>query len=434
MAQRKRQAAPQGAEPPSLAPRRAALSLLSAVLGEGQLISEAEERALADLPPEGRARATRLAGEVLRNLPRADKRLGPHLAKRPPLPTLNLLRLAVVEMAGGAAPHGVVSDSVTLAAHGKRTAQHKGLVNAVLRKVADETGEPGWGTAPAPKLPGWLRKPLLSTYGQTRVAAIERAQNAGAPIDLTAKGDPAALAEATGGTLLPTGSVRLSGPVQVSALPGYDEGSFWVQDAAAALPAKLLAPAAGTKVLDVCAAPGGKTLQMAAMGAAVTALDISGPRLERLEENLDRTGLSAEVVRADALHWQGGPFDAILLDAPCSATGTIRRHPDLPFAKSTGSLKPLIALQSALIDRALALLAPGGALLYCTCSLLPEEGEAQIAAALARHPGLALSPLDAPWIEPGWRAAGGGLRLVPDLWADRGGMDGFYMARLTAPA
>jgi 16S rRNA (cytosine967-C5)-methyltransferase len=184
-------------------------------------------------------------------------------------------------------------------------------------------------------------------------------------------------------------------------------------------------------VLDLCAAPGGKTLQLAAAGAVVTALDISGPRMARLAENLARTRLSATLVTADALNWEPvDHFDAILLDAPCSATGTIRRHPDLPFIKDGSEIADLVALQAALLDRALGWLKPGGRLVFATCSLLPDEGEAQLAAALARHPGLRADPFTLPGVDPDWWTKDGGLRLRPDLWADRGGMDGFFMTRL----
>jgi 16S rRNA (cytosine967-C5)-methyltransferase len=206
-----------------------------------------------------------------------------------------------------------------------------------------------------------------------------------------------------------------------------------VQDAAAALPARLLAPEAarGARVIDLCAAPGGKTLQLSAMGAHVTPLDISAPRLARLHENLARTGLAAEVIAADALHWSPDrPVEAVLLDAPCSASGTIRRHPDLPHVKDAQALAALTALQAALIDRALGWLTPGGVLVYCTCSLLPDEGEAQVAAALVRHPGLRAEDAALPGAGPDWRSAEGGWRLRPDFWADLGGLDGFYMARL----
>jgi 16S rRNA (cytosine967-C5)-methyltransferase len=229
--------------------------------------------------------------------------------------------------------------------------------------------------------------------------------------------------------------LRITGPVQVSNLPGYADGLWWVQDAAAALAVRLLAPAKGEKVADLCAAPGGKTLQMAAAGALVTAVDISEPRLARLRTNLVRTGLSAKVVAADVLHWQPeGPFDAVLLDAPCSATGTVRRHPDLPFVKDGSELADLTALQAQMLDRALALLRPGGRMVYCTCSLLPEEGEAQLAAVLARQPGLVVVRPDLPGVAAEWITPGGGLRLRPDYWAEKGGMDGFFMAMLQTPA
>ena len=232
---------------------------------------------------------------------------------------------------------------------------------------------------------------------------------------------------------MPSGSVRLTDPGQVSALPGFGSGDWWVQDAAAALPVRGLGEVAGLSVLDMCAAPGGKTLQLAAGGADVTALDISEGRLARVHENLARTGLSAAVVTADALAFAGGPFDAVVLDAPCSATGTIRRHPDLPLVQRGEAIAGLIELQAALLDHALTLLKPGGRLLYCTCSLLPDEGECQIEAALARHEGLRVMPgaFDLPGVAPDWRSDEGGLRLRPDYWAERGGMDGFYMACLT---
>ena len=230
--------------------------------------------------------------------------------------------------------------------------------------------------------------------------------------------------------MLPTGSLRLAQAGQISALPGYAEGGWWVQDAAAALAARLVDAQPGERVLDLCAAPGGKTLQLAATGAEVTALDISSARMARVSANLARTGLTAQLVVADALHWEPeGKFDAILLDAPCSATGTIRRHPDLPFVKDGSELPGLVTLQAALIDRALGWLRPGGRLVFATCSLMPDEGEAQLSAALDRHPGLAVERTDLPGVDPSWWSAEGGLRLRPDYWTDQGGMDGFFMAR-----
>jgi 16S rRNA (cytosine967-C5)-methyltransferase len=417
---------------PGLAARRAALDLVNEVRIGGHALADLAPPAA--LPPEERARAARLAAQTLRWSGRADRMIGPHLRARPPEEVLNLLRLGTMEICvDGAAPHGVVDAAVSLAKGARATQRQAGMVNAVLRRVAESAET--WGTLPLPELPKWLRKRLLAAWEKEAVVAIEAAHAAGAPLDLTPRdGDAGALAAAVGGTVLPTGSVRLVAG-QVTALPGYAEGAFWVQDAAAALAARILAPSPGARVLDLCAAPGGKTMQLAAMGAHVTALDISGPRMARVAENLDRTSLMAETVVADALTWEAPPFDAVLLDAPCSATGTIRRHPDLPFVKDEAHVETLVALQLALIDRALGLVRPGGRVVFCTCSLLPEEGEAQVEAALARHPGLALDRAAhaVPGIDPAWIGPHG-LRLRPDYWAEAGGMDGFFIACLTAPA
>ncbi len=414
--------------------RRAALALLGDVTGARRLLSEVLEPRLAPLPAAERARAQRLASVTLRVMDRADRMLGPHLRKRPPEPVMNLLRMGVTEICElGQAPHGVVNACVTLAREDRRRAGMAGLVNAVLRKVADEAGK--WPALPLPRLPKWLRKPLIADYGKPVVEAIEAAHYRAAPLDLSARDDAPALAHALGGQLLELGSVRLRAPGQVSKLPGFDAGLWWVQDVAAAQPARVLAPAPGARVLDMCAAPGGKTLQLSAMGAEVTALDISPGRMARVEENLARTGLRAETVVGDALEYQAEPFDAILLDAPCSATGTIRRHPDLPQAKDGSDFPQLFALQAALIDKALTLLRPGGRLVYCTCSLLIDEGEEQVRDAIARHPGLRpdRQALARPGLNPAWRTDEGGLRLRPDYLPDQGGMDGFYIAALIKP-
>lgn len=414
---------PQGPRPTARPTARAgALALLAAVLGEGRLLAQATDPALAHLPPEERARAQRLAAAVLRQIEPADKRLKPFLRKAPPLAVLNILRLATVELAEGGAPHGVVNAAVSLARDSKKTAALSGLVNAVLRQLPEGPLAP-----PPQRLPRWLRQPLVHRWGRPVVETIEAVQATAPPVDLTLRpGFPA-----PEGVILPTGSLRLHTTHQISTLPGYAEGGWWVQDAAASLPARLLNAKPGERVLDLCAAPGGKTLQLAAAGAEVTALDISEARLARLHENLARTGLSARVIAADALDWQPeAPFDAILLDAPCSATGTIRRHPDLPFVKDGSELADLVALQARLLDRALGWLKPGGRLVYATCALMAEEGEDQITAALARHPGLTTRRPDLPGIAPDWITPEGGLRLRPDLWAEMGGMDGFYMACL----
>lgn len=415
-------------------PRKVAVDLMGDVLEHQRLLSEVLARRVEGLSPEDRARAQRLAVVALRVMDRADRMLGPHLQKKPPARVLNILRLGVAEICEeGAAPHGVVNACVEIARANRKTAGMAGLINAVLRKVAGETSK--WQSLPVPRLPKWLRGPLVDDFGKDAVAAMEAVHYAGAPLDLTPKGDGAALARAVGGELLPTGSVRVAGPVQVSSLPGYEAGDWWVQDAAAAIPARVLAANPGERVLDLCAAPGGKTMQLAAAGADVTAVDISPTRMRRLGENLARVGLAAEVVTADALEYEGGPFDAILLDAPCSATGTLRRHPDLPRAKDGSDFPGLFELQAHLIDRALRMLKPGGRLVYCTCSLLIDEGEEQVRDALDRHPELRVDPdaLKQPGIDPGWIGEEGGLRLRPDYWVERGGMDGFYIVVLRKP-
>ena len=413
-----------------LAARRAALALLDAVLVEKRLLSEVLLQRTKDLTPEDRARAQRLVTEALRVTDRCDRMLGPHLSKRPAPHVMNALRLGVFEIcAMHEAAHGVVNAYVTLMQERPKSSHFKGLVNAVLRKIDGEKSK--WDTLPAPMLPKWLRKPLVADFGKPAVSAMEAAQTKGAPLDLTVKSDAAGWAEKLGGEVLPTGSVRLDGSVQVTKLDGFKEGEWWVQDAAASLPARILAPEKGARVLDMCAAPGGKTMQLAAMGAEVTALDISESRMARVQENLSRCGLSAEICVGDALEYEGGPLDAILLDAPCTATGTIRRHPDLPHVKDGSDFPGLFELQEHLIDRALGMLKPGGKLVYCTCSLLIDEGEEQVRDAMARDPELRvdLDALNIPGIEPEWIGEEG-LRTRPDYWAERGGMDGFFITVL----
>ncbi|WP_296477230.1 transcription antitermination factor NusB [Roseinatronobacter sp.] len=415
----------------SLGPRAAAMDLIAGVLEGRRSLSEVIVRppdSFAALPPEGRARAQRLATETFRHMGRADHHLRHALCKAPPEPVIWVLRMAVTEMhVLGAPAHGVINDAVDLT---RRAGQPwlDGLVNAVLRRLSDGLD---WASAPVPRLPGWLRGALQNAYGAKGTAAIEAAHLTPAPLDLTLRD---ARPEGLEGDMLPTGSLRLRDPGQISKLPGYEAGQWWVQDAAAALPARLLGDVAGLRVLDLCAAPGGKTMQLAAQGAAVTALDISAARMVRLRENLSRTGLQAETIVADALEWRPEtPFDAILLDAPCSATGTLRRHPELPLIRSKDDVKALQALQAALLDRVLdpthGLLRPGGRVVFCTCSLLPAEGSDQIVGALARHSAMIVPPMLSGLPEE-WLLPDGCLRTRPDYWADLGGLDGFFIAVL----
>ena len=412
-----------------LTARRAVLALLDGVLDKGVSLAEQGDAPLAGLSAGDRARAQRLASAVLRQAEPIDRMLGAHLHKEPPLAVLNILRLAVTELAEGGAAHGVVNSAVELARRDKTTQGLAGLVNAVLRKFPPPVVIEG----PVQRLPGWLRQALVARYGKVAVGKMEEVQSRTPVVDLTLRRGTA-VDSISGGEVLPTGSLRLAAGGQISALPGFAEGTFWVQDAAAALAVRMLGDVSGLSALDLCAAPGGKTLQLADGGAEVTALDISGPRLVRLQENLARTGLRAKIVTADALQWAPpAPYDAILLDAPCSATGTIRRHPDLPFLRQPSDIAGLVELQARLLDRALGWLKPGGRLVYCTCSLLQDEGEGQIAAALLRHPNLVMLRPEIAGIDPAWMGARG-LRLRPDYWAETGGMDGFFMACLQTPA
>ncbi|WP_281992962.1 RsmB/NOP family class I SAM-dependent RNA methyltransferase [Sulfitobacter geojensis] len=416
--------------------RRSAVYLLDQILGEDpRLMSELLASGVLDkLSPDDRARAQRLATETLRGLERADRLLQKHLKKPPVLTIQNVLRVGTVELCQGGAAHGVVNAMVNLVGQHNKLSHLKGLTNAVLRKIAAE-GPAAWDALRAPRLPKWLRGPLAEAWGTDAMAAMEIAHFAGAPLDLTAKTDAAAVAEATGGTLLPTGSIRITNPGQVSTMAGFASGDWWVQDAAAAIPVQILKPQAGETILDLCAAPGGKTMQIAASGADVTAVDDSSPRMQRVSENLARVGLKAKTLTKDVRAVKG-TFDAILLDAPCSATGTIRRHADLPYAKDGSEFGDLIELQSAFIDHAWSLLKPGGRMVFCTCSLLPDEGEVQVDEALERHDDMSVDrdALMVAGIQPEWLTTEGGLRLRPDYWSELGGMDGFYIVCLRKAA
>ena len=335
----------------------------------------------------------------------------------------------------GTSPHAAVDMAVRLAKSHKATARLSGLINAVGRRLAEQGAViVAEQDASAMALPQWLERKLAKDWGADTARAIATAQLLPAPHDLTLKhpGDAEALAQELSATILPTGSLRLKDRPQISALPGYTSGAWWIQDAAAALPARLLHASPGMRVLDLCAAPGGKTMQLAATGAEVTALDISDRRLARVAENLERTGLMAELVVADAREWEPDvPFDAILLDAPCSATGTMRRHPDLPHRWEKSNLDSLHTLQHALLTRCIEWLKPEGRLVFCTCSLFKSEGEALIDKMLSEHPGLTHEAItQADGIPSEFITPQGYLRTRPDHWPGTGHLDGFFAARL----
>ena len=427
---------------PPTGARAVAVQTLGAVLRRGRTLDQAlaGARGLAALEPRDAAFARLLLLTTLRRLGQIDAFLSGLMDHPlPPRrgPVQDLLRLGICQLAFLETPaHAAVASTVALA-EGSRRAPYRGLVNAVLRRGARERD--GIAALDAPRLntPDWLWQSWAQAYGEARCRAIAEAHLGEPPLDLSlvsdAKDSAAEICTAPGAQRLPGGTVRLRGAGGVAALPGYEAGTWWVQDAAAALPVHLLGPVAGKRVLEVGAAPGGKTAQLAAAGARVTAVDRSAPRIARLRENLARLHLDAEIVEADALDWRASaPADMVLLDAPCTATGTIRRHPDIPHRRSPADVARLAELQGRLLARAAAMVAPGGLLVYASCSLQPEECEGRVAAFLASRPDFARVPVHADEL-PGLRdavTAAGDLRTLPCHRAADGGMDGFYAARL----
>jgi 16S rRNA (cytosine967-C5)-methyltransferase len=404
--------------------REAAFDLLTSVLDRHRPLDEALG-ALSGVPPRDRAAAHRLAAAVLRRMGTLDAVLEPWLRKAPPDQVRHVLRLGAAGLLLLDTPsHAAVATSVALA-RSRHLAPFAGMVNAVLRRVS-EAGQAALAELDAPRLdtPAWL----WASWG-AEARAIALAHQHEAPLDLTLR--PGA-AVPPGCEVLPTGSVRFPAGTRVADIAGFDQGELWVQDAAAALPARLLAVQRGERVADLCAAPGGKTAQLAATGATVTAVERDPTRLDRLRQNFRRWRLDAEIVQEDATAWQPPELlDAVLLDAPCSATGTIRRHPDVPHIKRAGDVRALAETQDRLLAAAASMLRPGGRLIYSVCSLQPEEGAARIAAAIARG-GLRHDPFAPDELAPLPEAltAEGYLRTLPCLWAERGGMDGFFAARL----
>ncbi len=429
--------------------RRVAAELVDGVLRRHKPLDEALEGpdahgVLRQLNRRDRAFVTMLSQTTLRRLGSlravlAQKLQSP-LPRRAGMCEAILLTGAAQILFMETASHAAVDQSVRLAAADRNARHFRGLVNAVLRRIADD------GPAllddidqVAADTPDWLMARWSEQYGTDVARAIAAAHGQPPPLDLTVRSEPDVWAERLSAVLLPTGSVRLDRPGAVERLDGYDDGAWWVQDAAAALPVRLLGDVAGLSVGDLAAAPGGKTAQLAAAGARVTAVDRSPKRLERLAENLARLDLSAETVTADLGTWQPGkPFDVIILDAPCSATGTIRRHPDIPWLRRPDDIAALAARQTAMLTRALDWLKPGGRLVYAVCSLEREEGEDVVAAAVGSRDDVRVDPLAIDEL-PGLSGAvtqTGFLRTRPDMafcgsdGIRAPGMDGFFAVRL----
>jgi 16S rRNA (cytosine967-C5)-methyltransferase len=432
----------------SVVSRRVALDILVSCLDRGQPLDDALARhqGFAGLDPRDRAFVRLLLATTLRRLGEIEEVLG-FLIERP-LDGANaagrqVLRLGAAQLLFlGTPPHAAVDTSVRLVVDAGLP-HLKGLANAVLRRISRD-GPALLGDRDPARLntPQWLWDSWTESYGEQATRAIAAAHLIEAPLDLTTRSNTDFWAGRLEGEVLPTGTIRREGGGIVTELPGFAEGAWWVQDAAATLPARLLGDIAGKRVADLCAAPGGKTAQLARAGAAVTAVDISANRLQRVRENLARLRLDARLVAADILDWRPEQaFDAILLDAPCTATGTIRRHPEIAWIKRPSDIAPLADLQARMLDRAFSLLKPGGRLVFCTCSLEPEEGERQAEALLARRPDVRLDPVRphevaglAHLIDGGGRlrtlpsSGFGEDRVAPERGAPRG-MDGFFAAR-----
>ena len=418
--------------------RVAACELVVAVLDEGRSLDEAlnETPSFAALVGRDRAFARAIATTTLRRLGGIDAVLARFLER--PLPETAAHGRAMLRI--GAAqlliletpPHAAVGETVEAANMLSKSAGFAKLINAVLRRVSRDGAALLAAQGAGADLPAWLFTRWRAAYGEANAAAIARALQYEAPLDVSVKSDAADWAMKLGGTLTPAGSVRLAESSGVDQLAGFTEGAWWVQDAAAALPARLLGDVRGKTVLDLCAAPGGKTLKLAAAGAQVTAVDRSAERLERLRENLARTKLEATVVARDALSLKiKEPFDAVLLDAPCTSTGTLRRHPDVAWLRRPSDIQTLADLQSRLLAHAATMVKPGGTLVYAVCSLEPEEGPA-IAARALQSGVWTRAPIKRGEIEGAdeFITAEGDLRTLPSHWPDIGGLDGFYAVRL----
>jgi 16S rRNA (cytosine967-C5)-methyltransferase len=432
-----------------LATRRIAVRIIDDLLRDRRPIDEAFDAVSGDpvllaLNVRDRAYVRNLVATTARRLGLLRQAVGAHLKKRLPPRAGSTEAILMVSAAQilvlDTADHAVVDQAVRLAAEDRNARHFRGLVNAVLRNlIRDRDAEKLPDLTAEDALPGWLAKRWRAAHGPVAFGKIADALLNEPPLDLTPKPhiDPQQFAETVGGTLLANGSIRLpsGAPGGLEALPGYADGDWWVQDAAATLPVILLGDVSGQRVTDIAAAPGGKTAQLAARGAFVTAVDRSAGRLKRLHENMGRLGLSAEIVTADAEHWAPPePYDAVLLDAPCSATGTLRRHPDIAWIRRPAEITQLAALQRKLLTSAAKAVKPGGLLVYATCSLEPEEGLKQIQWFLSEHTAFERVPVD-PQEIGGLEDAvtsRGDVQTRPDLdfAGGNGGMDGFFISRL----
>ena len=431
------------ADVPGLAVRLLAADILDGVLRQHRALDGILEssNALAALAERDRALVRALVGVVLRRLGTLRRLLAMFLERGLPVqaPRVEIaLLLGAAQILFLKVPdHAAVDLAVRVARADRHAAPFAGLINAVLRRLTREGAARLAALDPsALDAADWLMARWTAAYGDATARAIVVANSQEPALDVTVKSDPEFWAAKLGGRVLATGSVRLVAPGAVGALPGFAEGAWWVQDAGAALPAHLVGDIRGRRVADLCAAPGGKTAQLILAGAKVTAVDRAPARLRRLRENLARLALEAEIVCTDLEEWTAEPFDAVLLDAPCSSTGTIRRHPDVQWLKDADDIVKLSRLQRRLLDRAVALTKPGGTLVYSTCSLEPEENENVVADLLAREPTIRRVRIAGGDVfgHDELISKDGDLRTLPCHFPDSdsrfAGVDGFYAARL----
>ncbi len=394
-----------------------------------------QQEAHKALSGRDRAFARLIAATTLRRLGQIEGALKPYIKQRPPALIMALLQSGAAQLIYLDTPvHAAVGETVKIFKSRPNLKGFSGMANAVLRRVSENGKKLAAHIAPQENIPKWLRRSWEDSYGRTITRKMALALLADPPLDISVKKDPELWAKKLEAEYLPGGTLRRPKIGDVSALPGFSEGEWWAQDIAASLPAKLWGPLEGQSVLDMCAAPGGKTLQLATAGAQVTAIDRSERRAKRISENLARTGLEADIIISDALDYSPETilFDKILLDAPCSATGTFRRHPDVIYNKTPKDIEALAKIQDTLLEKAASLVRPGGEIIYCTCSLQPEEGEDRVLQFLQNMPDFRLIPILADsWSDLEMQhSTEGFVRSFPHFLSDRGGMDGFFIARI----
>lgn len=412
------------------------------VLEQGQPLDLAMSEIALFKQLEGRDRAFArlIAATTLRRLGQIDAVLDPFIKKTPPSYPHAVLRTGAAQLLFLETPaHAAVGAAVSLLKRSKKTISAAGMANAVLRRVSEQGADLLEKTNPIDNLPKWIRTDWTNSYGPENCQKIADILVQEPPLDISVKSNPADWVDKIGADILPSGTIRRSKIGDITTIPGFKDGAWWAQDISASLPVKLLGDLKNKRVLDMCAAPGGKTMQLAAAGADVTALDKNTSRIKFIEENLKRTGLSAKIIAGDGAKWRDNDktvepgFDHVLLDAPCTATGTFRRRPDVLQRKTAKDVDHLVRVQERLLLAAARHVRPGGTMIYCTCSLQTREGEEQVARFLKNRSDFRLIPIleEEVFTLTCAISARGEVRIMPFFLKEKGGMDGFFIARFT---